>query len=97
MAREARRVRGTAGGSSYCLQNAVRLLHHIVVPEAQYTAPMGFEPLGALRIVLRSIGMLAAINLDHQTKLLAEEVQNIGSERRLTTELQAAQPTIAQP
>ena len=75
--------------------HAFGIAENVVVPEAQYPPPVGFEPRGPTRVD-GAPGMLAAIRLDHEAMLDADEIGDERAEPVLATKLEAAQPATAQ-
>src|SRR5690606_13488359 len=67
-------------------KDAVGILQHIVVPEADHAIAMRLDLAGA-DIVGRTVGMLAAIDLDRQLQSAAGEVGDGVSDLVLTSEL----------
>jgi hypothetical protein len=52
----------------------LRILQHLVVPEPQYAVPLAFQESSAACLPFRRGIMLAAIDLDDQFRLVANEV-----------------------
>ncbi len=73
------------------LDDAIGVLQHVVVPEAQNTEPFVLKPKRALCIFLRALRMLAAIDFDDEPPLNAHEVGDVAPERRLASEAMAVQ------
>jgi hypothetical protein len=80
------------------LQHAFRILQHIIVPEAQHCDALRGQVSRALRVVrsLLWFGMLPAIQLDGEFRLMAIEVDEIGAEWMLAAEAVAEQLILAQ-
>jgi hypothetical protein len=85
---DARRVRGRLRRQRgrYDFQYAGHVAQDIVVPEAQHSIVVIFEPFVANRVA-RIVGMLSAINFNNETTLAADQVDRIGSDRLLADEL----------
>jgi hypothetical protein len=76
-------------GGVYSLQNAIRILPEIIIPEANHAIPFGFGP-ACPSIIFRSTGIdivPGAVKLDHQACCHAGEINHIGADRNLTTEM----------
>ena len=71
------------------LQDTIGIRHHIAVPEAQYSQAVRPEESVAPCIVRHLLDMLAAIQLDDDSRLQANEVTNIRPERALAPEFEA--------
>src|SRR3954470_15388654 len=75
--------------------NAGRMIEHLVIPEAQDDKVARAQPGIALGIV-GALGMLAAVELDDELPLEADEVHDVASELLLPAELEAAEAAVAQ-
>ena len=75
-------------------QNTLNIRQHIVVPEANYTKALRFQPVGPCGI--SRIGMLATVHFDDQPRISTQEVSNVAPYRHLSAELCACQLPIAQ-
>ncbi len=69
------------------LQHAVNVLVHIAVPKPKYCEPEIVEGLIAHNIPLRFNRMPGPINFDNKLSLKANEIDDVWTERMLTTEL----------
>jgi hypothetical protein len=78
-------------------QNRLALLQHLVIPVTQYLVTLLFQELGARVVVVLLLPVLRAIDLDHQTLLATDEIHDVLSDQRLTSEFMAEQLPIAQP
>ncbi len=65
------------------LDHAVGVAQHVVVPKAQNPITLRFEPHGSFGIMSDSIGVLAAVHFDDESRSETDEVGNVGTERRL--------------
>jgi hypothetical protein len=54
--------------------HALRIVQNLVVPEPQYAVALAFQELSAVHLLLRQEIMLAAIDLDDQSRRVADEV-----------------------
>jgi len=79
-----------------CFDHTVRVLKHIVVPEAQHLKPLRFEPRRPVRILLHLLGMLATIHLNYEFVRQAHKVDNIVAQWDLTPKTKFAQLMPAQ-
>ena len=68
------------------LRDAFGILVHLAVPEADNRPAFLCEETRAV-LVVRRFDMLAAIDLDNQSRLSASEIGSIGVERKLTRKL----------
>src|SRR5438874_12979396 len=64
----------------------VCLLQHLVGPEAQDTKAVRLQPGRTPVVLLGLVGVLAAVDLDHQTDLQASEIRYVGPQRNLAPE-----------
>ena len=81
-------VRGAGEGFGYAQDHAVGILQDFVVPEADDLVAMAFDHSGA-GFVGGAIGMLTAIDLDHQLQSSAGEIGDGTSDLKLPRELNA--------
>ena len=65
------------------LHHAILVLQYLIVPEAQYTKILGAQPSITLSISVRSVGVLASVNLNDQTRVEARKVDNVPANRNL--------------
>jgi len=77
------------------LENPGDVLHDLVVPEADDAPSLGFKPSGAPQILRLSPTMLAAIDLDNERSLDANEVRDVGAEGDLPAEAMSVQLFLA--
>jgi hypothetical protein len=73
-------------------QNALQVSINFVVPEAQSPEPLAGKVPIALRVAPR-MGievMLTAVNLDNQTLLETDKIDDVASARRLTAKMESA-------
>ena len=75
-------------------EDSVGLGQEVVVPEAQDLEALGLQPGIALAISGAAL-MLAAIQLDHQPCLQANEVEDVAAIGMLTAEFSIMERTIA--
>jgi hypothetical protein len=68
-------------------QHDLGLQQDLVVPEAQHPIPLLLEESTASLVVALLIQVLAAIDLDHEFLLQADEIDNVGTDDVLPTEL----------
>src|SRR5207244_3428050 len=94
-ARSAGGVRGRAQRIDDHHQHALEIRMHVIVPKPQYAKLVVGKPPIATPILGR-LGMLTAIYLDHQARLVTEEVGDIRPDRNLAPELRAGQSAAAQ-
>jgi hypothetical protein len=72
-------------------ENAYGICQNVRIPKTQNAITFGREPSVALNVSDR-IGVLPAIELDDETMLLANEVDDKRPNRRLPSKAQAHQP-----
>jgi hypothetical protein len=80
------------------LQDSLEIPQYIVVPETQNSeasAPQIPRPLNVLG-ALRLNTVASPIELDNESRLLANEIDDIGAHRPLAAELRTGQPSAAQ-
>ena len=92
--------RGLRGGpvlqrTANHLKNAVHVLHHVIVPEADHPIALGLEKRRSCRVAM-VFGMLSAINLDNQLLLAAEKVGDERPDWHLAREFEPVELTAAQ-
>ena len=85
-------------GGRYLAQTCINSGHHsvdfsqdLIIPEAKHSIAMRIEESGAVCIGSDSLGfaMLAAIHFNDDALLVAREVDEVGTDRRLATEMRA--------
>jgi len=64
---------------------ALRVVQHLVVPKSQHAVPLALEKPSAARLRFRRRIVLAAIDLDDQSRLVADEICNEPADRNLPT------------
>jgi hypothetical protein len=78
---------------SECLRNPLQhsfdILHHLVVPEAQYAIAVLYQKSSPPAIRFRLRGMLTPIQFHDQATFRAAEVGDEGTDRMLSPELSA--------
>jgi len=74
--------------------DTIRILQHVIVPEAQNQIAHRLQIPGAIEIA--RFGMLAAIHFNDQASGLAAEIYNVAPKRHLPTKLQTVEATVAQ-
>jgi hypothetical protein len=72
------------------LQNPIRVLNDIVVPDADHAIPESAQPAVALP-VLETLRVLTAVDFDNQAALAANEVNIVSIDRLLAGEFEAAE------
>ena len=77
-----------------CFQNPFAVLQHLVVPEAQDFPSLAFQ-IGVSGLIARAFGVLRPVGLDNQLSANAKKVDNVGTDRNLSTKLESVQATIA--
>jgi hypothetical protein len=77
-------VRGQGGGDR--CQNAIDILHHIMVPETQDAVALTVEKGRPHSITITLDCMLAAIDFHDQTSRVRRKIRKIGSQRNLPAE-----------
>ncbi len=68
---------GGKDNSRYRFQRLFRGAHEVGVPYPQYTESLPFEPGGAGRVVVGRVGVLAAVEFDHEARAQADEVDDV--------------------
>ena len=74
------------------MPDAIHVSENRVVPEPDYSVPLSLKPRGASGVGFSSIRMLATIDFDDQSCPLAEEVDDIVSERHLPSKFVTPEP-----
>src|SRR5437588_3944115 len=80
----------------YALQDGFCLDHNFTVPKPQDAQAARLKITGASIVVLDSIGVLAAVELDREASLVAVEIDEVRRNRVLPAEFPAAEAPIAQ-
>jgi len=80
-----------------CLHDASSLVQDVTVPESKDTIAFRPQEPIAMRIVRCVIEMLASVELDHDTRLDANEVADVRADHVLAPELEVIQLTTAKP
>ncbi len=75
--------------TQYELRHTFRIRHHIVVPDSHYAIPTISEPLIPNDVPLATC-MLTSIQFHDQSAITADEIDNVGTDRLLAHELEAA-------
>ena len=76
------------------LQNPFAILQHLVVPEAKHL-PALVRQISVTDIVANAFGVLRTVGFDNQLSADTKKVDNIGTDRNLSTKLESVQATIA--
>jgi hypothetical protein len=79
-------------------QHIARMTEHVVIPEAEHTIALAFQPSCSLAVANQALalGMLRTVNLDDEMRRQAGEVDYVISQRDLTAEVSAARLKAAQ-
>jgi hypothetical protein len=77
-----------------CLQNPFAILQHLVVPEAKHL-PALVRQISVTDIVANAFGVLRTVGFDNQLSADTKKVDNVGTDRNLSTKLESVQATIA--
>jgi hypothetical protein len=77
------------------LQDTLRVLDDLTIGESKDHEARGSKPPVALDVVKRSRKVMRPIRLDHEVRLLAEEIDDVWAQRLLPSKL-CAQPPIAE-
>ena len=72
------------------VENAIGIAQYVVVPKAQHAVTRAVQKFRSAPIV-SAVGVLPAVGLDDQARLLANEVGYIGADRLLPTKLRFVQ------
>ena len=73
------------------IDHSVEVAEYIGVPEPKHPESLAFEPSSAAVVAISALGMLSAVHLDSQPRLVADEIRNVGSEGYLPAEAAAMQ------
>ena len=76
------------------LHNAFAILQHLVVPEAKHF-PALVRQISVTDIVANAFGVLRTVGFDNQLSADTKKVDNVGTDRNLSTKLESVQATIA--
>jgi hypothetical protein len=78
---------GVVDGGLYDLENAIDVVEHIVVPEAQHSITVGLENSGTGCIGSRYRSVLATINLHDDAMCVTGEIRNEAGDADLATKM----------
>ncbi len=90
------RVRDGNHRIQYNFQYALGVCQHVTVPEAQHAIALLFQKCRSVRIGSSLRVVLAAIQLNNEHMLSADEVRDERTYRKLTAEFEIVEGTIAQ-
>src|SRR6266568_1792375 len=81
------------GNRSQCVENAfqntIHVPKHVVVPKSQYQITFRLKRSSPFSILVFAHGVLAAIQLDYQSRGLTAEVRDVAADCDLPAKLQA--------
>jgi hypothetical protein len=91
-------VRGSNGyGSPYSLQHGIGFAKHFMIPESQNPIPQALQVPSPLFVLFRLLGMLPAVELDHQFGFQAKKVGDVATNGLLTPKFAAFQLAVPEP
>ncbi len=70
--------------------DAFDIAEHLIIPEPQHAKILTFQPCGSRTVLVGSVGMLTAIDLDDEPPGEADKVDDIRSNRYLAAKAMAA-------
>src|SRR5262245_47788896 len=79
-----------------CFQDSCQVIDYVVVPESQNYKSLCFQPAVPFRVVVRGFRVLAAIQFDDQSRLKANEIDDIVTYRLLPLEFKTLESMSAQ-
>jgi hypothetical protein len=62
------------------------ITQHLVVPESQDAESLSLQPCCSRAVLLSSVAMLPAIDLDDEPSIEADEIDDVGANRHLSAE-----------
>src|SRR3546814_19879499 len=68
------------------LEHAIQVLENLIVPETQDSEAAAFEPLRSCCVIILAVAVLATIELDNQTHIVAGEIGPEAAERHLAAQ-----------
>jgi hypothetical protein len=74
-----------------CLENAVRVVHYIIVPEPEEAKTLRFDKAGAPFVIRLGAGVLTTIKLNDQLLGETGKVGEVGTDRHLSPPFAAGQ------
>jgi hypothetical protein len=74
------------------LEHAVEVADDVVVPEAEYSVIQGGQ--GCSAFLIDALVVLTAVDLDDKIRVSTQKIDDVGSYRDLTPELEPVQPAI---
>jgi hypothetical protein len=85
-----------AGGAQDILQNAFRILHHVIIPESHNKVTHRF-PRGSSDVVSLSVlVVLSAVDFDDQLPVCTEEIDDVSVDGYLSLEFQSSKSAVSQ-
>jgi hypothetical protein len=78
------------------LQHAIRVSHHVVIPESQNEVTHGFEHVRSVCVAFSILIMLSAIDFHDELPVGTEEVDDKSVDRYLSLEFPSPKPAITQ-
>ena len=82
--------------AKYCTQDGIAFHEDLVVPEAKHTKSALLQIQSPESILRFGFQVSAAVKLDDQTLLHANEIDNVAAKRNLSTKLESTEIAIAQ-
>jgi len=89
-----RAVRGSADGGQDHFQDTAEILDHVIIPETQHAPAMLLKPSRAVGLILGDRAVLTAVEFDDQRSFLADEIDDVPSDRYLASELKSGQLSV---
>jgi hypothetical protein len=83
------------GGDDF--DHGLRVVEHLVIPEAKHSVPLSLEPGCSHGIVGSLVIVLASIDLDDESLLQTDEVHNVSTKRVLAAERASLELSLPQP
>jgi hypothetical protein len=80
--------------AAYHVENALRVLQHVVVPEADYAVAERFDDFGTRSVDFRRV--LTSVQLDCETEVTTSEICNEAADGKLADELGTFEAAAAQ-
>lgn len=78
-----------------CFENTLKIAQDVVIPKADDVIPALFQGSRTLFVRVNALGILTAVDLDHQFPFQRDEIDNESGKRNLPLEFDAIELTCA--
>jgi hypothetical protein len=85
-----------AGGAQDILQNAFRILHHVIIPESHNKVTHRFQRRSSDVVSLSVLVVLSAIDFDDQLPLCTQKIDEVPVDGYLSLKFQSSKSAVSQ-